>query len=636
MFGWMGSVLEIDLSSGKIIKNSLDVSFARKWLGGEGFGSKYLWDHVGPEIKDGLDPGNVLIYTAGPLTGTLAPSSGRLEIVTKSPITGIFGDTNSGGHFAPEFKRAGYDAIIIKGQAEKPVYIWINDDEVEIRDARHLWGKLVSETDQAVKRELGDNDIQISCIGPAGENKVRFAILMNNLERAPGWVGCGAVAGSKNLKAVAVRGTKSISIARPEEFERACWETRQKVKKLRHLQTRRKMGTLYLTDLFYHGGCAHVNNFNITQCSPSYYEQIKGEKGGEYFTSVNGCHGCEVHCGHHYAIKQGPYAGLQAGGFEFGVSQAFNMWYGSSNLEFAMVASHFCNENGMDGSEPGMLLAWATDLFKKGLITEKDTDGLVLDWGDEKVALELLPRIVHRRGFGSLLGEGLYRAAKTLGDECVKYAYTIKKRASVEANARTWYGCALASATSTRGADHLKGWPFPELAGLPPEQSKKLWGNTNTSNPLKHEGKTEMTLYEQAMFTIIDSLGMCKFHSRPPLDGLNEEDYARLVSAATGVDFSGEDLIHTAHRIYNLQQAYNVREGLSRKDDSIPEHYFNEALNTGPLKGFILSRENFNDMLDDYYQARGWDKETAVPTAETLSKYDLGEISRELENIKRN
>ncbi|MDZ4247097.1 MAG: aldehyde ferredoxin oxidoreductase family protein, partial [Dehalococcoidia bacterium] len=582
--------------------------------------------------KDGLDPGNVLIYTAGPITGTIAPSSGRNEIVTKSPITGVFGDSNSGGHFSPEFKNAGYDAIVISGKAKSPVYIWIDDDRVEIRDASRLWGRLVSDTDKAIKEELGDNDIQVSCIGPAGENLVRFAILMNNLERAPGWVGCGAVAGSKKLKAVAVRGTKGVSIARSEEFEKACLDTRKKIKKLRLLHTRRKIGTHYLTDLFYHAGYAHQNNMNITQCSPDYYEKIKGENAAKYFTSVTGCHGCEAHCGHHFKISEGNFAGLSAGGFEFGIAQVILMWYGSPSYELALAVSHYCNENGMDGSESGVLLSLATDLFKHGIITEKDTDGLVLDWGDEKVVMTMLPRIVKRQGFGDLLAEGVYRTAHKLGEEAEKYAYTIKKRVSIEAPARATYGCALASATSTRGADHLKGWPYPEVAGLSPEVSRKLWGNTNTTNGRSHEGKAEMTIYEHAIFVIIDALGMCKFHSRPPLDGLNEDDYARLVSAATGVDFTGQDLIEIANRIYNLEQAFNVREGLGRKDDMLPEKFFTEPLNSGPNKGFMLEKDKFEAMLDDYYNARGWDVNTAVPLPETLEKYGLEDVARELKN----
>ncbi len=631
MNGWTGAILEINLTDGTVKKETTDAGFARKWLGGEGFGARLLWDNAGPEVKDGLDPGNVLIYTTGPLTGTLAPSTGRLEIVTKSPITGIFGDTNSGGHFAPEIKNAGYDAVVIKGRAPKPVYIFINDDHVEIRDAAKLWGKLVSETDHAIKEELGDRDIQVSCIGPAGENKVRFAILLNNLERAPGWVGCGAVAGSKNLKALAVRGTGGISVARKDEFEKSCLEARQKIKKLRLLETRRKMGTMYLCDMFYHGGYAHLNNLNITQCPPSHYDQISGEKWSHFVTSVNGCQGCEIHCGHHYRINDGPYAGLSAGGFEFGVSQAVNMWYGSASLPFAAAFAHFCNENGMDGSEPGMLLGWATDIFKRGIISEKETDGLTLDWGDEKVAMTLLPRIVHRQGFGDILAEGLYGAAQKIGGEAPKYAFTIKKRASVEANARTHYGCSLASVTSTRGADHLKGWPYPEMAGLPPEVVRQFWGSPQTGNHRSPEGKAKMIIYEQTMFTIIDCLGMCKFHSRPPLDGLLENDYAAMVAAATGLDISGQELFHIAERIYTLEQSYNVREGISRKDDAIPELYFKEPLSNGPLKGYKLNPEDYAVMLDEYYRERGWDVRSAVPLKETLLKYDLPEIAAELE-----
>ncbi|MFC1967888.1 aldehyde ferredoxin oxidoreductase N-terminal domain-containing protein, partial [Chloroflexota bacterium] len=251
MYGWQGTILRVDLSEARITEEPLRLDFARKWLGGEGFGAKLLWDEVGPQVKDALEPENILLFTTGPLSGTLAPGSGRLEIVSKHAMSGIFGDSNAGGFFAPELKQAGYDMLIVQGKAERPVYLWIDDDIVQIRDASQLWGKTISETDAAIKDELGDQNIQISCIGPGGENLVRFAILINNLSRAPGTTGCGAVAGSKNLKAVAVRGTRGSKVARPEEFEQACWLAREKVNKLSRTPTRRRVGSMYLVSVYF-------------------------------------------------------------------------------------------------------------------------------------------------------------------------------------------------------------------------------------------------------------------------------------------------------------------------------------------------------------------------------------------------
>lgn len=629
MFGWAGAILEIDLSSSKIEKKPLEADFARKWIGGEGFGAKVLWDEVGPEVEDGLDPRNVLIYATGPLNGTMAPSSGRLEIVTKSPLTGIFGDSNAGGHFAPELKHAGYDFVVIKGRADRPVYIWIDDDIVEIRKAAHLWGKTIPETDAAIKAAVGDKNIQVSCIGPGGENRVRFAIIMNNLVRAPGRTGAGAVAGSKNLKAVAVRGTRGIKIARPDEFERACREAREKVRKNPQSKTLARMGTMYLFRQMYVGGYAPLHNYSRSSCPPDYYQKVSGEEFVENFTyGRQGCHACEVQCDHSVAVKEGQYKGVYGGGFEFGCLAPYIFWYGCDNLALAVAATKYCNDNGIDGAEPGVLLAWATDCYKRGILTEDDTDGLEMDWGNEKVALQILEKIIHREGFGDLLAEGLGRAARKLGRGSEYFAQTIKGRPSLEAGVRATYGTALASVTSTRGADHLKGLPHFEYASLSQDRSLQRWGHPKTGDGRSPEGKAPMTAYGQALHTIMDMLGTCKFHTRLALEGLNEEDFARLLSYATGLDLSAQELMTAADRVYNLERAYNARLGISRKDDILPEMYFKEPLQGGPLSGQIIDNAGFNLMLDDYYRYRGWDVATGIPLRATLEGLGLEEVVR--------
>ncbi|MBI2934488.1 MAG: aldehyde ferredoxin oxidoreductase family protein [Chloroflexi bacterium] len=634
MHAWNGWILRVDLTSGVIEKKSFASDFALKWLGGEGFGARILWDEVGPEVEDGLDPRNLLIYATGPLTGTIAPSSGRLEIVTKSPLTGIFGDSNAGGHFAPELKAAGYDALVITGKAARPVYLLVNDGEVQIRDASHLWGRTVPDTDRLLKEETGDTDIQISCIGPGGENLVRFAIAMNNIDRAPGWTGCGAVAGSKKLKAIAVRGTGGVSVARPSEFEQACRQAREKLKSFRLLPPLRKFGTNYLYSAFYVNGFCHLNNYNVAQCSEDHYRQICPEEWARYLQSLRGCHGCPLHCQHFAAVKEGAYRGVAGGAYEFGSFQPYLNSYGSSSIPFAMAATQFCNDYGIDGSEPGMLLAWATDCFKKGIITRKDTDGLVLDWGDQATALKLLRRIVYREGFGNILAEGLWRAARKLGPDAQELAQTIKGRPSVEGVVRASYGCALASATSTRGGDHLKGFPHLEFLNPAPETSMKFFGHPQAGNRSSPEGKAGMTVYGKNIYTLIDMLGLCKYHSSPPLVPINEADYAAMLSAATGFDLSPGDLLVAAERVYNLEQAYNIRLGLSRKDDSLPSVFFNTPLSNGPLKGFVLQRPAFEKMLDEYYAHRGWDVNTGVPARATLEALGMPDVADALEKFK--
>ncbi len=635
MYGWAGCILEINLTSGRVYKRVVDRDFARKWMGGEGFGAKLLWDEAGLEVSDGLDPDNVIIYACGPLTGTMAPSSGRLEITTRSPLTGIFGDSNAGGFFAPEMKAAGYDAILIRGKAEKPVYVAISNGHVEIRDASRLWGKTVPETDKAIKDELGDPNVQVSCIGPAGEKLVRFSILVNNLVRAPGWTGCGAVAGSKNLKAVAIRGTKATRIAHPDEFAAACLEARKKVRRLRLFESRRRMGTMQLFRIFFSRGQSLQNNFNLSQCSDAHFEKICGETWAkDYVDHQTSCFGCEVQCGHWASVKSGPYAGLAGDGFEYSTFGAYCEWYGSSNLAFAMAAVKYCNDNGMDGTEPGMLLAWATDCYKRGILTKEDTGGLELDWGAEEVGLELLRKMNHREGFGDLLAEGLARAAKKLGRGSEYFAQTIKGRPCKESSVRSGYGCAGGSLTSTRGGDHLKGWPNWEHTAPSPEASLKKWGNAKAGDSRSEEGKAPQIIYGQLVNTLIDTLGTCKFHSRVGMDGLDENDYARLAALATGVDFTGPEMLEVADRVYTIEQAYNNRLGITRKDDRLPDLYYDVPMKGGRFEGqIILQREKVEKMMDEYYTLRGWDIRTGIPTRKTLERLGLQDVAEELARL---
>ncbi len=633
MYGWAGNLLWVDLSKGESTRQPIAEDFALKWLGGEGFGARLLWEQVGPEVKDGLDPDNVLIFAAGPLISTLAPSSGRLEIITKSALTGIFGDSNSGGHFAPELKQAGYDVLIVKGKSDRPVYLWIDDDRVEIRDASHLWGRTVPETDALLKEELRDENIQVACIGPGGENLVRFAAIINNLVRAAGWGGAGAVAGSKNLKAIAVRGTRGVRAARPEQFEQACWAAQDKLRKtVRLLETRRKMGTMHLMRMYHFGGYAGMKNYTVSQAPEDYIEKVSGEKwADEFLSNTMGCHGCRQHCSHFVTVREGAYRGLASEGFEFAALGPYLFSYGSDNLAFAAAAAKYCNDYGLDATAPAGALAWATDCFQRGILTEKDTDGLILNWGDEPTALELLRKITYREGFGDLLAEGIEKASKAIGKGSEYYAQTIKGRYVWELNTRTNYGCSIAAATATRGCDHLKGWGQYEFAAPSPEASQQRWGHPKTGDRRSHEGKAPMTVEGQRLHTLVDILGTCKFNGAIGVYGLTEEDYALMLSPLLGVDLSGEDLFLIADRVWNQEQAFNIRQGMSRKDDTIPEMYMKEPLNAGPLKGTLIEKEKFEAMLDDYYRLRGWDVGTGTPTRETLERLGLKDVADELE-----
>ncbi|MBI4330313.1 MAG: aldehyde ferredoxin oxidoreductase C-terminal domain-containing protein, partial [Chloroflexi bacterium] len=372
---------------------------------------------------------------------------------------------------------------------------------------------------------------------------------------------------------------------------------------------------------------------NIAQCPESHLEQISGEKfAEEYIDSNEGCYGCELHCSHFSSVKKGPYAGAMGGGYEYGATTGFYYAYGSPGLDFVLAATRYCNDVGMDSTEPGFLLAWSTDCYQRGIINSEDTGGLALDWGDHKVAMEVMRKIVSRDGFGNVLAEGLSRAARAMGKGSEYHAHTVKGRNSEESSIRANYSFALSSSTSTRGGDHLKGFPMFTNIGASKKLSQEAWGHPEAGNPHSPLGKSKMNAYVRNICTLVDIIGSCKMPSKwlAPRDGLVEDEYAPMVSAATGIDFSGADLMTIAERVYNLERAYNARLGLTRKEDTIPEMYFREPFGDGPLKGYKHSEEDFNRMLDDYYDYCGWDRETGWPRAETLKRLCMEDVAREL------
>ncbi|MDZ4247263.1 MAG: aldehyde ferredoxin oxidoreductase C-terminal domain-containing protein, partial [Dehalococcoidia bacterium] len=383
----------------------------------------------------------------------------------------------------------------------------------------------------------------------------------------------------------------------------------------------------------YSHGYGQIQNYNIAQCPESHLEQISGERfAEEYADKTMGCYGCELHCSHFSSVKKGPFAGVKSEGYEYGATTGFFYAYGSPNLAFALAAAKYCNDYGMDSTEAGFLLAWSTDCYKRGILNNEDTGGLVLDWGDEKVGMEIIKKIVKREGIGNIFAEGLSRAARIIGRDTEYYAHTVKGRNSEESSVRANYSFALSSATSTRGGDHLKGFPMFTNLGASEKMSEEQWGHPEAGNPRSPRGKSKMNAYIRNICTLVDIIGSCKFISKwlAPRDGLIESEYAPMVSAAIGEDLSPEDLMRVAERVYNLERAFNARLGFTRKDDTIPEKYFREPFERGPLKGYKHSEEEFNLMLEEYYGYCGWDLETGWPTRETLERLDMGDVADEL------
>jgi len=645
MYGWAGQILYVNLTDGCIEKRPLDPLFARNFLGGRGFNSRILFDEFDPTIEDPFDPGNVICIAAGVLSGTLAPCSGRVTIsVGRSPLTGVFGDGNAGGHFGPEIKYAGYDALVIKGRAPQPVYLAIENDRVEIRDARHVWGKDTWETDRILRDEMGDEAAQIFTIGPAGERRVAIAVTLCNLTRAPGGGGNGAVMGSKNLKAVAIRGTGGVKVARPKEFMAACEEAYQQLLHHPIYGAWSTYGTPVLLGIYNAGQALPVRNWQENT-----YENWQALDGPtfvkEYSRKPKACFSCPVHCSHYYVVEEGPWTNA-AEGVEYEATDGFGARSGNDDLASVLWLNKFCNTEGLCVVQASNVCCTAMHLWQAGIIDADFTGGLDLSWGNAASMAELLRQTSERRGFGAYFSDGFIKMAERIAKdrglnfEQVNY-YTIHSKGMTLSSydPRPYKGGALEVGTSTRGADHLRGLPTLEVFAhwyrgkrdeiiadldVPPPIVDR-WLELNLLDRDKYEGKAHMVKYYQDQCTTADALEICKFITSWRL-GIGPNRMARLVSALTGMDFTWQDMLEIGERIYAVEYAMQRRFGLGRKDDLPPERFFDEVLPTGA----VLNRDKYQLMLDEYYALRGYDKE-GRPIRSRLEALGLKDVADDLE-----
>jgi len=634
--GYAGRILRVDLTRGETFVEPLTRELAENYIGGRGINVKFLYDEVKAGI-DPLSPENKLIVGTGPLTATLAPSSGRYNLTTKSALTGIFGDSNSGGHWAPELKFAGFDHIIVEGQSPRPVYLWIENGVVEIREAGPLWGRNTREVTAGIQKELGDRSVQVMCIGPAGVNRVRYACPVNNLTRAPGRGGTGAVMGAKNLLGIAIRGTGDIKVARPKEFLETVKAYFDRIKKHAGAQTRAVYGTPFLTRIANETGW--ISYKNIQQCqNDEIAEKLSAERFLEgWVVKSKACFNCPVHCSHYYLVKEGPYAGVRSEGLEFVGVACFGLKTGVDYFPAILKANLMANQYGMDAGYLGDMISWAMECFEEGILTEKDTDGLKLNFGNYEAMLALIDKISHREGFGDFLAENIIVASEKLGEESKKYAHHIKGL-TVIPDLRIGYGYALGHAVSTVGAHHLRGAVMGEegmVRGFSDELAEKMFGTKEAKNPFVPTGKGKTVQWYEQGNIIADCGNICKFITTPYANmGLLEiSDMALLLGHATGIDFSEEDLKTAAERILALERAFNVREGVGRNADTLPPRMW-EPVPDGPLKGFQFKRDEWDQALDEYYKIHDWNKQ-GVPTRKTLEKLGLSYVTDELERLER-
>jgi aldehyde:ferredoxin oxidoreductase len=612
MNGYAGKILKVNLSQNpKVTVDPLNENFAKKFIGGKGFGAKLLYDLL-PAKTDPLSPSNPLIYCTGPITGTLVPCN-RFCIVTKSPLNNTFNDTYAGGDFGQELKFAGYDVAIISGKAEKPVYLQIYDDDVQIKNADHLWGLDTYEIYKVLKSDLNDETIKLSCIGPAGENLVKYALVDCDSHRQAGRGGAGAVMGSKNLKAIAVRGTKGISVADRGSLEKEVQKISQDMaiseKKSAHWLQRG--GTPAFIKFANEEAFFPYRNFQ-DQTSEIAEKMDDFHQRKSFWLREFGCFACPLHCSKVGMIKAGPYAGTICDVVEYENVGMLGTDCDIGDVEAIAYAQHLCDKLGLDAISTGNIVGFLMECYENGIVDKKDVGGLDLNFGNWKAQIDLINMIAYRKGIGDILAEGVMKAAKSINKGAEKLAVHIKGLESPAWAPRGSPGEGLALATSDRGGCHQRAWPIGfEVFGT-------TWPGGFPIERLSTEGKADAVIWDQHHLAALYSLVICEIFSH---GGVMNESYAPLVSAVTGWELTYPKLLEYGERIWNAVRMFNWREGYERKDDTLPPR-FKEPLPSGPAKGHKFSDEDIDKMLDDYYTKRGWD-ERGKPTKEKLTELGL-------------
>ncbi|MEM3653863.1 MAG: aldehyde ferredoxin oxidoreductase family protein, partial [Candidatus Bathyarchaeia archaeon] len=539
-YGWAGTILRVNLTEEKVWKTPLEKDLALNYLGGRGLNVKILYDELKLRI-DPLGPENILVFGIGPVNGTLAPGSNRYTVSALSPLGNMLGDGNSGGFFGAMLKFAGYDAIVIYGAARKPVYLWIDDESVEIKSADHIWGKTTWETDTIIKKEIGDEDIGMVYIGQAGENLVRYACVMNERARAAARCGIGAVMGSKKLKAIAVRGTKDVSVANPKALIEVIKKNYEALLLDEgYYKAFSIQGSPSLVDLYQDMGALPTKNFQRGTFEGA--SKISGNVFiSDYAVRSKACFSCPLHCSHWYRVEKGPYAGIEGEGLEFETICGFGSRCGNSDLSSILMANELCNKYGLDTISTSSTIAFAIECFEKGLISIEDTGGIKLEWGNHEQIISLIHKIAKREDFGNFLAEGVERMANRIGNEARKIAPVIKGVDIINVDPRGPKAWALGFAVASRGADHLRAFPIGEFH-FPPSLAEEMFSTKEAVDLRGIKGKGRLVIWHENIRAIIDSLEICVYNfARTPLSKkilensfLFPKALAKLINAVTG------------------------------------------------------------------------------------------------------
>ncbi|MGD9034695.1 MAG: aldehyde ferredoxin oxidoreductase family protein [Desulfobacteraceae bacterium] len=621
--GYTGKILRINLTDQTAKEEQLPLEIAKDYIGGAGFGIKYLYDEV-PAGADPLGPENKLIFASGPFSGTTIPCASRMAVTAKSPLTGAVGMALTGGYFPVELKFAGYDALIIEGKAEKPTYVSIKKGDVKYRSAKKVWGMKTTDTQQIIKNEVKDQNVRIACIGPAGENLSKMACIINEL-RAAGRKGLGAVMGSKNLKALAIRGRGKVPIADKEKLKSAKGVFTKAMKESRVLYPHfSKIGTPMVVDHTCAIGIFPGKNFSATGAFAP-VDKIGVDVQMTRDTGSENCYGCPVGCTQLRMAKKEPYTGILAEGPEFETYYSFGGVTGVDNIDAIIAADRLADELGLDSISSGVTVAFAMELYEQGILSEKDTAGLALNFGNHEAMMTLLRLMAFREGIGEVLADGVKAAAEKIGKGADKFAMHVKGLELPGYDVRGAKAHGLNYATAYTGADHNRGYAFQEVFGDPIPYKVDRFAT---------EGKGKLTKWNQDVRTATaDCPTMCVFLLDMAVTAIATQNTADLMEATTGLQYTPDEVQKVGERINNLARAFNVREGFTRTDDTLPERLMTEPLEAGASKGHFISKDDLKQMLDEYYTERGWDLNTGAPTREKLAELGLKKVADELAKI---
>jgi aldehyde:ferredoxin oxidoreductase len=609
LLGYAGRMLRIDLTSGKTSVEPLDEEYAKKYIGGIGLGMRLWLDNSKPGVEP-FSPENPLILTTGPIAGTMWPTGGNGHaFVSKSPASYGVGEAKAHGTFGTELKRAGYDAVIMKGKSERPVYLWIDDDSVQIVDASQLMGKSPQETEDAIREELGDYYIRVAAIGVAGEKLSRIACIINDKTRAAGRTGLGAVMGSKNLKAIAVRGTRDITVAKPEVFMEMVKEFHERMKGPAASKYR-TLGTP--ENVLVHNSLACMPTRNYNNASFEGAEKVSGEVLNEkYVAKIIGCSSCAMRCEHMCVVSEGPYKNTMTR-MEYETLWALGPYCGVDRLDAIIKGMQLTNYYGVDAISTGVIIGFAMDCYEKGILSQKELDGIDARFGNHEAMVQLVEKIGKREGIGEILADGVKVASEKIGKGSEKLAAHIKGVEVTGYDLRCLKTAALGFAVSFRGADHNRHGAY----------AFDVKGKVNRLIAEKGRGKLVKGMEDS--YTIIDSLVVCKFSRGTYFK--EWEDMSKLYSIVTGYEMTPDELKLAGERINNIGRVFNVREGLGRKDDTLPYMVMHNPIpDEGPSKGAVFTQAELDLLLDDYYEARGWTKE-GIPTEQKLKELGMEDV----------